>query len=388
MTQNSQSSCSLFAVLMAGGPGARLWPESRCERPKPFLPLTPDGRSLFRATLDRLDGLAPVENRLIVASRSLESLLFKEAPETPKSRALLEPVGRDTALCVAWSALEALRLHDDPTLVVTPSDHLIAPDEDFRQTIRRAAKLVDEDPTRLVTLGVVPREPSSAYGYIERGETLNDGTSDAYKVASFREKPDLETAKRFLLSGRFFWNAGIFVWKARHILDLIAQYESELGATINELDKAIDEAERLGLRSSDSARFQRVFVDAKRVSIDYAVLERASNVVVLTTDKFQWDDVGSFAALENLTKGNDLEAQNVAFGAEIIAQNARNNYARVVDLSSNASTTPKKTVALVDVDDLLVVDVGNVLLITKKGNDSALKKFVERLKSEGKESLL
>jgi len=388
MNPNSRSSRSLFAVLMAGGPGARLWPESRRRRPKPFLPLTPNGRSLFRATLDRLDGLVPVENRLVVAGRDLEKLLFEEAPETPKSRALLEPVGRDTALCIAWSALEALRLCPDPTLVVLPSDHLITPDEAFRRTIRRAARLVDDDPTRLVTLGVAPREPSSAYGYIERGEELNDADSKAYKVASFREKPDVEKAKCFLLSGRFLWNAGVFVWKARRILELISQYETELDATIKELDQAIDEAKRLGLRSDESPRFQRAFADAKRVSIDYAVLERAPNVVVLSTDEFLWDDVGSFAALEKTTRGNDFVSSNVVFGAEFVPLNARNNYVRVVNPSRNSQEKPKKTIALVDVDDLLVVDVGDVLLIAKKGNDDSLKKMVERLKNEGKENLL
>ena len=373
---------------MAGGPGARLWPESRRKRPKPFLPLTPSGRSLFRATLDRLDGLVPVENRLVVAGRDLEKVLFEEAPETPKNRALLEPIGRDTALCIAWGALEALRLHPDPTLVVLPSDHLIAPDEAFRQTIRRAARLVDDDPKRLVTLGVVPREPSSAYGYVERGEKLDDAEANAYEVVSFREKPNAETAKRFLRSGRFLWNAGVFVWKARRIIESINKYEPELGASIRELGEAIDEAKRLGLRSDESTRFQRVYADAKRVSIDYAVLERAPNVVTLSTDDFLWDDVGSFAALEKITKGNENDSTNAAFGAEIIAENARNNYARVVDSTKNSSSKDKKTIAFVDVEDLLVVDVGDVLLIAKKGNDASLKKMVERLKSEGKENLL
>jgi len=381
-------SCSLFAVVMAGGSGARLWPESRSKRPKPFLPLTPSGRSLFRATLDRLDGLVPVENRLVVAGRNFATLVFKEAPETPKSRALLEPVGRDTALCVAWSALEALKLHPDPTLVVLPSDHLITPDNAFRQTIRRAAKLVDDDPTRLVTLGVTPTEPSSAYGYIERGKKLDSAESNAYEVASFREKPDVETAKRFLLSNRFFWNAGVFVWKARRILELIVQYEPELAATIKELKKTVDEASRLDRNYSDSPEFQRVFADARRVSIDYAVLERAPDVVVLSTDEFQWDDVGSFAALEKLTGEGCEQTRNAVVGADVVVQNASNNYVRVACPSSSLSAKQKKTVALVDVDNLLVVDVGDVLLVTQKGNDVSLKKFVERLKKEGKENLL
>ncbi len=388
MSSNYPSSCSLFAVLMAGGPGARLWPESRRKRPKPFLPLTPSGRSLFRATLDRLDGLVPVENRFVVAGRDLEKILFEEAPETPRNRALLEPVGRDTALCVAWGALEALRLHPDPTLVVLPSDHLIEPDEAFRQTIRRAKRLVDADPKRLVTLGVVPREPSNAYGYVERGEKLGDEEANAYEVVSFREKPDVETAKRFLLSGRFFWNAGVFVWKARRIIELIGQYEPELGASIRELGEAIDEAKRLGLRSDESTRFQRVYANAKRISIDYAALERAPCVVTLSTDDFLWNDVGSFAALEKITKEYEDVASNAALGAEIVAENARNNYARIVDSTKKTSTKDKKTIAFVDVEDLLVVDVGDVLLIAKKGNDASIKKMVERLKSEGKENLL
>jgi len=385
---------NVCAVVMAGGSGTRLWPESRRDRPKPFLPLLPDGRSTIAATFARLDGLVPPERRFVVAGRSFAPLLADALPELEPRRTLLEPCGRDTAPCVAWAALEALQVDENATLIVLPSDHLVAPDASFRATLAQAVRLVEEDETRLVTLGVVPTEPSSAYGYVEIDKALNAVQNDAYVVRRFREKPDVETARQFLASGRFFWNAGIFVWKARRILELIARFEPELGATFARIAPRVADAAANDAATADDPSFVREFSNAKRISIDYAVLERASNVVVLRAP-FDWDDLGSFAALERtLVAAKTSESQalndadrNVATGADLIAENARGSFVRVLS-SSETPSKRRKLVALVDVDDLLVVETDDALLVAKKGNDAALRRLVDRLKSDGRDVYL
>jgi len=388
---------NVCAVVMAGGSGTRLWPESRRDRPKPFLPLLPDGRSTIAATFARLDGLVPPERRFVVAGRSFASLLADALPELEPRRTLLEPCGRDTAPCVAWAALEALQVDANATLIVLPSDHLVAPDATFQAALAQAVRLVEEDETRLVTLGVVPTEPSSAYGYIEIDEALSAELPDAYVVRRFREKPDAETARQFLASGRFFWNAGMFVWKARRILELIARFEPELGATFARIAPRVADAAANDAATADDPSFVREFSNAKRISIDYAVLERAPNVAVIRAP-FVWDDLGSFAALERTliatatTQTPDSQAfvdadGNVATGADLIVENARGSFIRVLS-SSETPSKRRKLVALVDVDDLLVVETDDALLVAKKGNDAALRRLVDRLKSDGRDAYL
>lgn len=379
---------------MAGGSGTRLWPESRRDRPKPFLPLLPDGRSTIAATFARLDGLVPPERRFVVAGRSFASLVADALPELEPRRTLLEPCGRDTAPCVAWAALEALQVDENATLIVLPSDHLVRPDAAFRATLAQAVRLVEEDETRLVALGVVPTEPSSAYGYVEIDKPLSADVPDAYAVRRFREKPDVETARQFLASGRFFWNAGVFVWKARQILELIRRFEPELGASFDRIAQQVADAAANGRSTADDPAFVREFSSAKRISIDYAVLERAPNVAVLRAP-FDWDDLGSFAALERAfvaPEVNDSQTLNdadgnVATGADLVVENARGSFVRVLTTAETPSKR-RKLVALVDVDDLLVVETDDALLVAKKGNDAALRRLVERLKSDGRDAYL
>lgn len=385
---------NVCAVVMAGGSGTRLWPESRRDRPKPFLPLLPDGRSTIAATFSRLDGLVPPERRFVVAGRSFASLVADALPELEPRRTLLEPCGRDTAPCVAWAALEALQVDENATLIVLPSDHLVRPDAAFRATLAQAIRLVEEDETRLVTLGVVPTEPSSAYGYIEIDKALSADVPNAYAVRRFREKPDFETARQFLASGRFFWNAGVFVWKARQILELIRRFEPELGASFDRIAQQVADAAANGRSTADDPAFVREFSNAKRVSIDYAVLERAPNVAVIRAP-FVWDDLGSFAALERTFAASEPqdsqsfnnEENNVATGADLVVENARGSFVRVLTTAETPSKR-RKLVALVDVDDLLVVETDDALLVAKKGNDAALRRLVERLKSDGRDVYL
>ncbi|MBQ1338504.1 MAG: mannose-1-phosphate guanylyltransferase, partial [Thermoguttaceae bacterium] len=280
-----------FFVVMAGGPGSRLWPESRRAFPKPFLPLLPDGRSLFRATLDRVKAISE-DGVIVVTGRPFEEHVHAAAPEIAPERILLEPEGRDTAPCVAWAALEALRADEDAALVVMPSDHQIYPDEKFQTRIQAALRLVEENPAALVTLGVTPTSPSTAYGYIEKGAAVGPTGLGAYRVATFHEKPDVETAETYLRSGNFLWNAGVFVWKARTFLNLLVEYEPDFKAPLEKARERINAARAENRNPSDDPAFIRAFREMKRISVDKAVLERAKEILTLQVDFF-WNDLGS-----------------------------------------------------------------------------------------------
>ncbi len=392
----------LYAVIMAGGAGERLWPESRAARPKPFLPLARNGESLIRATYERLDSLVPHENRLVVAGRAFENLARKELPELRRDNLLLEPCGRDTAPCVAWAAFEIARRDPDAVMIVLPSDHVVHPVENFRSALARAVELVHDDPTRLVALGIRPRETSTAFGYIERGEKIGNAPN-AFRVREFEEKPnvkkvaegkkpskllakyapafqenpDPDVARKFLESQDYLWNAGVFVWRAATILKLIRSFEPELAETVESFEK-------LAARDSqwrDSREFDALFARAKKISIDYAVLERATNVAVVATDDFEWNDLGSFNALAEIATEQRDERGNLCQGARLVATDASGVHVR-------ASGRGKKLVVVSGLDNLLVVETEDALLVARKGDASALKKIVEQIRAQGLDEFL
>lgn len=375
---------SLFPVIMAGGPGTRLWPESRRACPKPFLPLLPGGRSLLRATLERIAPLAAPESTFVVSGKYFSELTRLSVPELPSERVLLEPSARDTAPCVAWAALEAIRLDPEAILLVLASDHLIEPDVEFQTSIRRAVALVESEPSAIATLGIEPTFPATGYGYIERGESLS-AELDVYRVARFREKPDFETASKFISDGRFFWNAGIFVWKAKTYLNALKRFEPDFNKTLDVLADRIDDARRNGGRPEEDPIFIDAFNCAKKISVDYAVLERYENVCVLPARDFSWNDLGSFDALEVLDRAGNIDPEaNIVVGAECVAENARGNYARL----RKADGAKKKMLVLADVDDLLVVETEDAIVITKKSSSQVLKNVVKRLMDEGRDEFL
>lgn len=373
---------NVFPVIMAGGSGKRLWPESRGARPKQFLSLlSDDPRSLLRATLERMKNVAPVSSCFLVSSRAYAPLIAKETPELPPERVLLEPMPRNTAPCVAWAALEALRLDPDAVLIVLPSDHLIEPADAFQETLRRAVATVENDPTALAALGIRPTYPASIYGYVERTELAND--YGLFRALRFHEKPDVEKAKTYVESGSYFWNAGIFVWKARTFVELLQRFEPEFVGTIAKMSARIDAARQNGTRPDDDPEFVDAFCAAKSISIDYAVMERADNVWIAPVDEFQWNDLGSFDALEEEERKRAAASfhANLISGGELLAENASGNYVRVrsedrADAKENAESK-RKLVVLVDVDDLLVVETDDALVIKRKSGPTPLDSVVK-----------
>lgn len=358
----------LHAMIMAGGSGTRFWPASRKHNPKQLLNLTGQ-RSMIQSTADRLSGLCPLENLLIVTNQSLVEPIAAQLPEVPRESIIGEPAKRDTAPCIGLAAAWISARDPEATMVVMPADHVIGPDDVFQDALVHASELVDEDPTRIVTFGIKPSYPAEAFGYIEReGEAFPQKRLPSFSVNRFREKPDLETAREFLKAGSFYWNSGIFVWKVKTILDALAEFQPAMLARINKIANAIgtpDFAETL----------QREFTAIEGTSIDYAVMEKHENVVVVEAP-FQWDDLGNWSAIPRL-KGID-EAGNTIDG-EHIGIETENSLIR---------TESGHLIVTIGMKDCIVVHTSNATLVADKNQEQSIKQIVAELERRGLDQYL
>jgi mannose-1-phosphate guanylyltransferase len=351
----------IHAVIMAGGFGTRFWPASRKALPKQFLPIG-SKRALIAETARRLDGLVALENVLVVTGREHVALVRRFLPKLPPENVLAEPVGRNTAPCVAWASVELARRGGDTVQIVLPSDHVIEPPREFRKVLRAACDEAIE--TRaLCTLGVQPTHAATGYGYIEGAEKLaeRDGT-DVLRVARFVEKPDRARAEQFLASGRFFWNAGIFVWRTDAILAALEEHAADIVGPLRTMRNAED--------------VERVYPSLRSAPIDVAVMEKAAAVHVLPI-RFRWSDVGSWAALPEVLAA-DPHGNVASGGALVLAHDAQGN---VVHGKRG------ETIALVGVKDLVVVRAGKALLVMPRERAQDVKHIVARLEKEDPRSL-
>lgn len=380
----------LHAIIMAGGSGSRLWPESRSYCPKQLLaigseytliqqsvlrllPLVPEGR-IYVATNPRLGpALLDSINQLAAPGGGNGSQCGAFRPFTDSSL-ILEPVARNTAACIGLAAVRCLQEDPDAVMAVMTSDHLIGPIEKFVENVRFATKLVEESPNRLVIFGIRPAYASESFGYIQRGELAAESigslsaTADsqrAFHVVQFKEKPPRETAEEYLRTGRFFWNSGMFLWKAQTILDRIREYQPDLGAAFDRIAESWNTSDR------DSV-IDREFSAMRSVSIDCAVMERAPNVLVVEAN-FDWDDVGSWGALERLRPQN--ENGNTIDAPHCITIQTKGTIVRNQD--------PNHLIALVGVQDLAVVHTPDATLIINKRDEEAVRKVVQELKQNG-----
>ncbi|MGL6197042.1 MAG: mannose-1-phosphate guanylyltransferase, partial [Thermoguttaceae bacterium] len=303
----------IHCVILAGGSGSRLWPESNSARPKQFMKF--DGeQTMLTATVKRLERLVFPENILIATCESYVPLVYESWPGISPNQILVEPVQRNTAPCIGLAAIRLLRNDPDATMIVLPADQVIGDVQTFCDTLRYATNLVKEDPQRLVTIGVTPTFASTSFGYIEKAEVIGNSELEricdshsqngvtAYKVKRFHEKPTKETAEKYIDSGNFAWNAGIFIWKARTVLDMFRRYEPELG---ERLDKIADSV----TKNDFPEILNREFSEMKKISIDYAVLEKADNIVTVDGN-FGWDDVGTWSSLQRIYASEKDENEN------------------------------------------------------------------------------
>lgn len=352
----------LHALIMAGGTGTRFWPESRNARPKQLLKLTGD-RSMIQLTVDRLSELTTPEHTLIVTNQTLVEPIAEQLPQLPRERIVGEPCKRDTAPCIGLAALIVSRDDPDATMVVLPADHVIEPVEAFQAAIRQAVQLVEQSPGRIVTFGIKPTYPAEIYGYIEAGEPLTGdlgGNASVFAVRQFREKPDAATAQQFLQQGNFYWNSGIFVWKAATILEALKQHQPEMFARLEQIGNA------LGTPAFEET-LAREFAAIKGVSIDYAVMEHATDVVVIEAP-FTWDDVGSWRALSRL-KGTDADGHTV-LAKRYIGLHSEGNIIR---------SEGDHLIVTLGLKDCIVVHTKDATLVASKEHEESIRQIVKEL---------
>ena len=371
MTTQSASATSgnvkLHALLLAGGGGTRLWPLSRRARPKQFLrSLTASGRSLIAETAARLDPVVPSSRVWVVAAQKYEAEIREHLPQLDPARLVREPIAKNTAPAIALGCAAIALAEPEAVVAVLPSDHAIAKPERLRALLAAAGTLAAER-KMLVTMGIVPDRPATGYGYIRKGEALGRVLAgEAFRAAQFREKPDAPTAVKLLQSGEWLWNSGMFVWRAADLLEEIARHLPELGQGLRDW-AAASPAKR-------PAVAERVFAAAPSISIDYAVMEKSSNVAVIPADR-GWDDVGtlrSLAAVGADAKGGAMTAK------ELIA----------IDAGGNLVHAEGKTVALIGVDDLIVVDTPDALLVAPRERAEDVKRVVEELQRRKRDDVL
>jgi mannose-1-phosphate guanylyltransferase len=344
---------------MAGGRGTRFWPASRESRPKQFLAVGGED-SLLRLTGKRLLPLSGPERTWVVTNAAHVALAREHLPEVPAARILGEPVGRNTAPCIALAAALVLREDPDGVLLVAPADHWIGDGEEFRRAARVAAEVADEE-RALVTFGVRPTSPDTGYGYIEAGKRVSD---EVFRVAHFREKPDRPTAERFLASGRHWWNSGIFAWRADVFLEELAKHHPDMAAGCRAVAGAADPTSELAA----------VYPGLPSISVDYAVLEKARGVFMVAAS-FPWSDVGSWNALAAVLPANG--DGNVTEGDAL-----------TLDSSGCLVRSRSRFTAVVGVKDLLIVDMPDALLVCPKDRAQDVKRIVERLEGQGRRELL
>jgi mannose-1-phosphate guanylyltransferase len=345
-----------FAVIMAGGTGTRFWPHSRRRHPKQLLPIA-GRRSMLQETMARARAIAPPERTLVVTTAALVGAVRRQLPRVPAANVIGEPVGRNTAACIGFAALRVLRADPDGVMVVLPADHLVGAPPVFRRALRLAADLADAE--YLVTIGITPTHPETGYGYIEWGRPLERASGEAAFAASFREKPSRRRAMRYVASGRYLWNSGIFAWRARRILEEIGRHIPALGRGLAGL-RAVAGTPR------EKTWLRRHYAGLPAVSIDYGVLERTDAVAVVR-GRFPWSDVGSWAAMEPLWGGDGRRG------------NAVRGHVVVVNANGCIVSAPNRVVALCGVDDLIVVDTPDAVLVCAKQRAQDVRLVVQEL---------
>lgn len=361
----------IHGVVMAGGSGTRFWPVSRRLRPKQLLRIT-GGAPLVTETVARVGGFIPPERTWIVTHRDQVAGIREALPELGARQVLAEPQARNTCACAGLAATVISARDPDAILVTMPADHDIRPAADFVRTLGAACASVERS-DGFVTFGIRPTYPATGYGYIHGGEVLDtiDGIP-VRRVKGFREKPNAETAARFLATGEYLWNSGIFVWRARTLLDAIAQHEPAIGAALARFAPVVG-------TPGEAAALEEAYASIPSVSVDVGILERAPGVRVIDVD-FQWSDVGSWDALDDLLKPDPD-------GHRVVAPSPGD----VIGVGSSrclVQSTEPHVIALVGVDDLVVVHTPDATLICRRGSAEDVKKVVERLARDRREDLL
>jgi len=349
------------AVIMAGGSGTRLWPLSREKNPKQALRLIGD-RTMFQESVDRVLPLFPITQIWVIAGPELTSLLHEQVPELSAENFIVEPEGRGTAPAIGLAAIHLRRKDPEAVMTVLTADHHIVDVERFRKVLVVAEALAKHG--YLVTLGIEPVSPSTGYGYIEHGQSIGKtGGFSVFRVLRFIEKPDQETAEKMIAGGRFSWNSGMFIWKVTNILEEFERQMPDFYKELREVDSALG-------GSDYQVILPRIWSNVKRETIDYGVMEGASDVMVIPIE-MGWSDIGSWESLVKLlttdNRGNTTIGQHVG-----------------IDTTDSLVFGDKRLIATIGVHDLVIVDTNDVILICPKDRAQEVREIVRQLKVQGK----
>lgn len=352
-----------YCVIMAGGIGARFWPMSKTSTPKQFLDILGIGKTLLQMTFDRFTKVCPDKNIYIVTNEIYRDQVLEQLPAIDKTQVLCEPMRRNTAPCIAYANHVIMQKNPNATIVVAPSDHIILKEDEFADNINDAM-IAAEANDWLITLGIQPSRPDTGYGYIQfvEGEVFED-VPKLQKVKRFAEKPNFETARKFLASGDFLWNAGIFIWTLKSI---DAAFEKYLPA-INEL---FAQGKEKYSTPEEQLFINKIFPLCQNISIDYGVMENAENVYVMATD-FGWSDLGTWGSLYEIRSKDENE--NAVVGDNVLTYNTKNC---IINMPKD------KLVVLQGLENYIVVEDSGTLLICRKDDEQQIRQFVDDVKSK------
>jgi mannose-1-phosphate guanylyltransferase len=355
----------LYALIMAGGSGTRLWPRSRGTCPKQLLGLLSE-RTMLQEACQRITPLVPGDKTLVATNEACADIVRQQIPQVLTDNIIGEPEGHGTAPCIGLSALYVRRLDPEAVMAVLTADHYIEKADELRRALEAAAQVAEEG--HLVTLGIQPNRPATGYGYIERGKKLAQVSGhNVYRVEKFTEKPDLTTAQAFVESGRYYWNSGMFIWKVSSILREFERLMPQFYAQLVEIDAALGTAE-------ERAVLERVWAEVENETIDYGIMERAEDVAVIPVD-IGWSDVGSWATLFELLPA-DAEG-NVVIGQHI-----------GLDTTGCLIHGSRRLVTTIGLEDMIVVDTEDALLVCPRERAQEVRDLVNKLKESNKEEYL
>ena len=347
-----------YVIIMAGGIGSRFWPMSRAAYPKQFHDILGTGKTLLQQTAERFEGVCPQENIYIVTNKDYYQLCKDQLPFLTDDQILLEPVARNTAPCVAYACYKIGKKDPDANIVVSPSDHVILKEEEFKRTILKGLQATAESPI-LLTLGIKPSRPDTGYGYIQFKEQTEP--SGINKVKTFTEKPILELAKQFLESGDFVWNAGIFLWNVQTILKAFSEH-------LPDIYEVFDEGKDIYYTTNENEFITTAYTQCRNISIDYGIMEKSNNVFTLLSD-FGWSDLGTWKSLYE-TCDKD-ENQNVVDG-NVMLYNTTNCLIK--------STEKNKLLVVNGLDNFIVALSGDIVMVCQKDQGQMVKQFVSDAK--------
>ncbi len=356
----------LYCVTMAGGSGTRFWPRSKVAKPKQYLDLF-GNESLLQSTIQRFRKFIDKQEIFIVSQKSQATVLGEQAPEIPKDNLIYEPVGKNTLPCMGLVAMIAEKEDPECVMVISPADHLIQNDELFRDTVLLASKIACEN-NDFVTIGIPPSYPATGYGYVQIDrEVTEENDIRSFKVKRFVEKPDLETAEAYMEQGGFYWNSGLFVFKVSVFLDAMKKFSPDLYHDLRKIQAEIGNPDF-------GKTLDTIYREVESISVDYGIMEHAQNIS-LVEGNFQWNDLGSWEAVYLIS--NKDKNGNYASG-EAVFYDSSNSYVYGND----------GVIALIGLDDVIVVRDGNTTLVCKRDKAEEVKMVVEQLKNQGRDQFL